>query len=148
MPRPTKIDKMIELAKATNNEELLKLAESMKKDKEKAKKTTKVKIPRKSKKVDKEENVPIFEQRRANGPVKFVGNQFHDDGTLAAQDKSFDKKYGKFYNVSDRTRPESKLIDVKCEHCPNRDKLSSKILRMKDGSPYYICVQCARKGLK
>lgn len=141
------------------NEELVKLVKSLqeeiaelKKPKVKAavKKKKRKYTPRK-KKVEATEVVedgPEFNVKRIPGPARFDKNLFKDDGTIASQDKEFNKKYGKRFSVQPRLKEAAKIIEVKCQYCPAKEKVSSKIVKMKDGEPYHVCLSCVRKGVR
>jgi len=148
MPRISKLDKLLELAKKTDNPELLSAIEELKK--EKVKKVKKPRKPRKRKEIDinAEEEIEVggkdlIFKTRTSGKVGFVKNQFIDDGKLLPGDKNFDKKYGKKFQVGPRPRPKARFINVNCAQCNRSEKVSSQTISPReDGSYYYICPRC------
>lgn len=81
-------------------------------------------------------------RRESIGPFK---NQFVDDGTLAVNDKLFNKKYGKFFSAQPRNKPAAKPVSVHCERCHRPFDLSPALFRGHEA--YYVCDRCVSRSI-
>ena len=135
-----------------NSEELREIIKNLQKQVEELKNTTKgsKKIgadrpKRKYTKSKKEKiedlgkcHVVIIEPQKENHTgIRFKKNTFVDDGTLCKEDKAFDKKYGKKFQVQPRTKAPAVQREIKCSRCP-------KTLKTYTEMTYWICPKCAK----